>query len=101
MWYTFPSTSSWKRDYAGAARLMDMLCRIYGLPQHLADEERGHRQYQELTTAGDRNNELKSVLHQLEAQYDANEVSEAEEMLPLSPEVERFLRELNDGDEEG
>ena len=90
-----------EEDYAGAARLMDMLCRIYGLPQHLADEERGHRQYQELTTAVDRNTELKSVLNQLEAQYDANELSQEEEVPPLSPEVERFLRELDERDDEG
>ncbi len=88
-----------EEDYAGAARLMDLLCRIYGLPFHLADEERGQRQYEELTAAVERNSELKSVLERLEAQYDANQAS-AEEPPPLSPEVERFLRELDERDDE-
>ena len=36
-----------------------------------------------------------------EARLERKRVLRALEMLPLSPEVERFLRELNDGDEEG
>lgn len=89
-----------EEDYAGAARLMDMLCRVYGLPQHLADEERGYKQYQELSAAVERNAELKSGLNQLEAQYDSNEADREEEAPPLSPEVERFLRELDERDDE-
>ena len=91
-----------KEDYAGAARLMDLLCTIYRLPPRLADEERGQRQYQELTAAVERNPELKGVLGQLEAQYDARQGSleREEERLPLSPEVEKFLLELDQRDDD-
>ena len=84
-----------EEDYAGVARLMELLGSIYHLPSHLVDKERGERQYGELTTAVERNPELKGVLEQLESQYDARQVAKEEEPpLPLSPEVEKFLREL-------
>ena len=44
----------------------------------------------------ERNSELKGVLKQLEDQYDASQQSKEEEPPPpLSPEVERFLQELD------
>ena len=84
-----------EEDYAGAARLMDLLCSIYNLPPHLVDNERAKRQYQELTAAVERNSELKGVLQQLESQYDALQQPQEEAPPPLSPEVEKFLRELD------
>ena len=86
-------------DYTGAARLMELLCTIYDLPRELADWNRGQSQYAELTAAVDRNPEVKSVLEQLERQYDQRERDQErpEEPAPppLSSEVERFLRELD------
>ena len=91
-----------EEDYAGAARLMDLLCSIYNLPPRLVDNERATRQYQELTAAVERNSELKGVLKQLEDQYDASQQSQEEEPPPpLSPEVERFLQELDQRTDEG
>ena len=87
-----------EEDYSGAARLMELLCSMYDLPSELADQKRGQNQYNELTSAVERNPELKAVLQQLETQYDERErPKEPEEPAPppLSPEVERFLRELD------
>ena len=86
-------------DYSGAARLMGLLCSIYQLPTHLADKERGQKQYSELTAAVERNEELQGVLQQLEAQYDARQGPVEEPTPPLSPEVERFLSELGQEEE--
>ena len=48
----------------------------------------------------ERNPELKSILEELETQYDTQQKLAEEPILPLSPEVERFLRELDqEGDE--
>ena len=47
----------------------------------------------------ERNPELKGVLEQLEAQYDARQGPPEEERLPLSPEVEKFLLELDQRDD--
>ena len=86
-------------DHVGAARLMQMLCSMYGLPARLVDEDRGKRQYDELNLAMDRNPELKAILNQLEAQYDRRRKPVEEPPPPLAPEVERFLRELDSDDE--
>ncbi len=91
-----------EEDYAGAARLMGLLSTIYQLPPHLIDEERGQRQYQDLNAAVERNPELKGVLQQLESQYDAKQGPPQEPPPPpLSPEVERFLQELDQKEDEG
>ena len=89
-----------EEDYAGAAKLTEVLSTMYQLPPHLADRERGERQYRELTSAVERNQEVKSVLQQLETQYDARHSPEENPPAPLSPEVERFLRELNERTDE-
>ena len=88
-----------EEDYAGVARLMEIICSIYQLPPHLVDQERGQKQYTDLSSAVERNPELKGVLEQLEAQYDARP-EPTEEPIPLSPEVERFLREVGEGNDE-
>lgn len=87
-----------EEDYSGAARLMELLCAMYDLPNELADQKRGQNQYNELTSAVERNPELRAVLQQLETQYDDRESPEEPEeptSPPLSSEVERFLRELD------
>ena len=87
-----------EEDYAGVARLMELLCSLYNLPPHLMDEERGRKQYQDLDSAMERNSELKTVLERLEAQYDSRHAPSTEPTTPLSPEVEKFLQELSEGE---
>ena len=56
----------------------------------------------ELSSAVERNAELKSLIQQMEAHYDAQKDSDSEEAKPaetvpdvnLSPEIENFLNEL-------
>ena len=85
-----------EEDLAGAAKLVELLSSIYGLPPHLADTERGRRQYQELTTAVEQNAEVSKVLRQLEDHYDSQEAPKRHEPQPvLSPEVEKFLQGLD------
>ena len=90
-----------EEDYAGAAKLMELLCSLYDLPPHLADVERGQQQYEGLDQAVDRNPELRSILQQLEDQYDTRQEQIDEPIPPLAPAVERFLRELDQNEEEG
>ena len=83
-------------DYAGASRLLEVLSAMYDIPKELLSAEQGRRQYGELDTAVERNSELKSLIQRLESQYDAAEASEEPEPLgPLSPEVERFLEQMD------
>jgi hypothetical protein len=93
-----------EEDYAGTSRMIEVLASVYdSIPADLAPVRRGQRQYRELNSTLDRNTELKTLIQQMEAYYDAQLDSE-ERSSPstkepatstqLSPEIERFLSEL-------
>ena len=100
-----------EEDYAGTSRMIEVLSSVYNnIPADLAPVRRGQRQYRELNSTLDRNAELKTLIQQMEAYYDAQLDSEdagatessssasadgkpASETT-LSPEIERFLSEL-------
>ena len=87
-----------EEDYAGASRMLEALSSFYDIPSDVKPSQRGQRQYQELTNAIERNNELKTLVRQLEAHYDAQEASAQDDevdIAPFAPEVERFLKEMD------
>ena len=96
-----------EEDYAGTSRMIEVLSSIYNnIPADLAPVRRGQRQYRELNSSLDRNTELKTLIQQMEAYYDAQldsdeaatsspqSASEPTSETQLSPEIERFLSEL-------
>ena len=90
-----------EEDYSGASRMLEVLSSFYDIiPSDLAPVRRGQRQYRELSAAVERNTELKALIQQMEAYYDAqldSEESPTEAGPPvpkLSPEIETFLSEL-------
>ena len=90
-----------EEDYTGASRMIEALSSVYpDIPADLAPVRRGQRQYRELNATVERNSELKELIHQMEAYYDAQLDSEdtpsedAPAVATLSPEIERFLTEL-------
>ncbi len=92
-----------EEDYAGTSRMIEALSSVYDVfPQDLAPARRGQRQYRELSASVERNTELRDLIQQMEAYYDAqldSEESSTEEptaTASLSPEIERFLSELGD-----
>jgi len=92
-----------EEDYAGTSRMIEVLSSVYdSIPADLAPIRRGQRQYRELSATLEQNSELKELIQQMEARYDAqmdSEESSAEESVPtatLSPEIERFLSELGE-----
>ena len=92
-----------EEDYAGTSRMIEVLSSLYdSIPQDLAPTDRGQRQYRDLNAGLERNTELKALIQQMEAYYDAQldaEDSGQEESVPpatLSPEIERFLSELGE-----
>ena len=88
-----------EEDYAGAARLLEVLCTVYDLPMELCDVERGQRQYRELNNEVMRNQGLKALIERLEVHYDSRASSPStseEEPARLSPEVEKFLSEMGE-----
>ena len=86
-----------EEDYSGAARLLDVLCSVYDLSKDLADPDRGLRQYREVNNEVVRNKGLKALIDRLEVHYDSrSSTKEADESTKLSPEVEKFLKEMGE-----
>ncbi|MFH1559969.1 MAG: PAC2 family protein [Chloroflexota bacterium] len=90
-----PHYLSLEEDYAGTARLMEVLCTLYDFPPHLAETDRGARQYREIGSQVENSSQVKALIEQLEEYYDGQQTPESQqENPPLSPDVERFLREI-------
>ena len=83
-----------EEDFTGTARLMEILCTLYGLPSRLADQERGRQQYASLQNIVSDTSEVAGLLERLEERYDREKNEEATSSTPLSPMVEEFLQGL-------
>ena len=87
-----------EEDYLGTSRLLEVLSSIYELPDGLPPTERGQEQYRQLDGAVERNGDLKSLIEQMEANYDAQETAAKEEQPEtptFAPEVAQFLEEMD------
>ncbi len=84
-------------DYMAAARLLEALCGMYGLPQLLANKTRGERQYEQINRAVTGNDEVRNRIVQMEEAYD-KEIPPSQEEAPdevaLPDNMEEFLREV-------
>jgi hypothetical protein len=93
-------------DHTGAARLMEVLCAMYGFPAFYADTTRGERQYREISGAVENNPEVSRLIRRLEQEYDsARPGPESEEIaedgeISMPAEMEQFLRDLENGSAE-
>ena len=87
-----------EEDHMGAARLVEVLCAMYGFPDALADTTRGRLQYQEIEKAVENNPQVARFVKQLEAEYDRVRAEptggEPADGAELAPEVEDFLRQM-------
>lgn len=90
-------------DYMGTARLVKVLSSLYDLPVDTTYIERAEQQLLQINLALDKNPQLKAIVAQLETHYDARgKIRQKEEEAPrLSPEVEKFLMEMDKRFREG
>ncbi|MDA1128484.1 MAG: PAC2 family protein [Chloroflexi bacterium] len=84
-----------EEDFTGTARLMEILCTIYGLPSRLADQERGRQQYASLQNIVTETSEVAGLLQRLEERYDRENRPDGPSATSLSPMVEEFLQGLD------
>lgn len=88
-----------EEDFTGTARLMTIMCTLYGLPIRLADSERGHQQYASLQNIVTDTSEVAGLLERLEERYDRENNPDSEPTSELSPMVEEFLQGLGSNTE--
>lgn len=91
-------------DYAGSARILKILAELYGFSPRLPEVEMGEKQYEQVSPAMTDNPALKEMVERFERESDS-ETSGGNESgissgdgISLSPEIERFLSDVADGD---
>ncbi len=84
-----------EEDYAGVLRLMEILYSVYGIQADETNIRDAENQRKYIDIEVDRDPQLKSIVAQLEAHYEARMARTKEAEMPrLSPEVEKFLRDI-------
>jgi hypothetical protein len=86
-----------EEDLTGTARLMEILCNLYQLPHRLIEPHLGQEQYEKLQGMVDHTSEVSTLLGRLEERYDKDQRENGPEPGPLSPDVEEFLKDLDEG----
>jgi hypothetical protein len=84
-------------DLTGTARLLEILCTLYQLPERLVEAQRGREQYEKLQEMVDDTSGVAALLQRLEERYDRDQQREEPPPSPLSPDVEEFLKDLDEG----
>ncbi len=96
-----PQYTQLDEDYIGVSRLMKIFSSLYDVPVSEGNIKQADWQYEQISAQVAKNPQVQEIIGHLEAHYDARvakkkaEAEEKEEKLPtLSPEVEKFLREM-------
>jgi len=91
-----PQYTQLDEDYTGAVRIMEVLGSLYNLPMDEAYIKKAERQQEQISAALEKNPQLKAIVEELETRYEARVEKKKEEETPrLSPEVEKFLSEMD------
>ena len=91
-----PQYTQMDEDYIGAVRIMSLLSSLYDIPVDEDYIKKAEKQKEQINLALNKNPELKTVIEQLESHYQARTERHIEEdSTRLSPEVERFLSEMD------
>lgn len=86
-----------EEDLTGTARLMEILCELYQFPHRLIEPHLGQQQYEKLQGMVDDTTDVIALLGRLEERYDKDQREEGPESGPLSPDIEKFLKDLDEG----
>ncbi len=91
-----PQYTQLDEDYVGTVRLMEVLGSLYALPVDRTYVEKAEQQLQQINLALEKDPQLQAIVKQLETLYEARSTKRREEKMPrLSPEVEKFLMEMD------
>ncbi|MCH8940236.1 MAG: PAC2 family protein [Chloroflexi bacterium] len=97
-----PQYAQLERDYAGTARLLEILSTIYNLPGDLPDTEAGKKQYEELDSEITGNPAAQELVKRLESYYDSRHSGSSDETSSDEPEesdlpadIQTFLSDMS------
>ena len=75
---------------------MEIMCRLYSLPDRLIESDRGRDQYESLQKMFEEESEVSNLLLRLEEKYDKDNQESDISLGPLSQDIEEFLRGLDE-----
>ncbi|MFH1031253.1 MAG: PAC2 family protein [Chloroflexota bacterium] len=89
-----PQYTQMDEDYLGTVRLIEMLNALYNLPTNDNFVRKARQQLKQINQAVDKDPQLKALVEQLENQHEVPHRKKEEDSPQLSPEVEKFLKEM-------
>jgi predicted ATP-grasp superfamily ATP-dependent carboligase len=93
-----PQYTQFDEDYTAQLRLLELLCAIYDFPVDLElISKQAQEQYREVSVVVEREPQLKKVVRRLEQYYESQNSKPSQESPKLSPEIEKFLNDINKG----
>ena len=91
-----PQYTQLDEDYMGSVRIMTALSSVYDLPVDETYIKKAEQQREQISAALEKNPGLKAIVEQLETNYEVQAQREKREgTTQLSPEVEKFLNEMD------
>ena len=90
-----PQYTQLEKDYSGQVRLLEVIDSLYGIPIDETIVHRAAQQINDIDIEVNRSRKMKEIIAQLEAYYDAQSATkQKQEQQRLSPEIENFLKEM-------
>lgn len=90
-----PHYTEFEEDHLGMVALSRVLSYLYGIPVDEADVQKAANQSRSIDNAVQNNPKLKAIVTELENYYDSQAAARGETgMSSFSPEVEKFLKEI-------
>ena len=91
-----PQYTQLEEDYSGAARLMDVISSIYGIPIDNEYYQKAQQQSEEVNQALSKNPQLQALIKEMEALQGKRPpmINPDTHQLPLAPEIEKFLTDM-------
>ncbi len=91
-----PQYAQLEEDYAGQLRLTEVLCSVFNFEIDVKKlRNKANAQYEKLDKAMKKERQFEEMIQQLELMYESRIEKQAEKQTRLSPEIEKFLSEID------
>lgn len=91
-----PQYAQMDEDHAAQLRLLEVICSLYNFSLDMNKiRQKAEQQYEKLTQAIENEPRLKYTVSHLEKLYESQRGERVEDIPKLSPEIERFLNEID------